>query len=75
MVQIILLVVSTKSFYIFFVISDNSAEALMAYCCRRQKNHRICDVYHHLKTIQFEDGVILLKKYVEKSDDNEVEME
>ena len=75
MVQIILLVVSTKSFYIFFLTLDNSAEALMAYCCRRQKNHRICDVYDHLKYIQFEDGVILLKKYVEKSDDNEVEME
>ena len=57
------------------MISDNSAEALMAYCCRRQKNHRICDVYDHLKYIQFEDGVILLEKYVEKSDDNEVEME
>ena len=57
------------------MILDNSAEALMAYCCRRQKNHRICDVYDHLKYIQFEDGVILLKKYVEKSDDNEVEME
>jgi len=54
---------------------ENPAEALIEDCCRRQRNHTISDVHHFLKKIQFEDGVKLLEKYVEKSDDNEVEMD
>ena len=57
------------------MISENPAEALIEDCCRRQRNHTISDAHHFLKKIQFEDGVKLLEKYVEKSDDNEVEME
>ena len=70
----IILLVPTKAFYIF-LISENPAEALIQDCCRRQRNHTISDVHRLLTNIQFEDGVILLTKYVKKTDDNEVEME
>ena len=70
----------SKSFFslyicICFVISDTPAEALIADCCKRQRNHKISDVYKQLIKIQCVDGVNLLKKHVEESDDNEMEME
>ena len=62
---------------VFFLILEppNPAEALITDCCRRQWNHRISDMYRHLMTIQFVDGVNLLKKYVEESDGNDFVME
>ena len=59
----------------FCVISDTPAEALIADCCTRQRNHKISDVYKRLIKIQCVDGVNLLKKHVEESDDSEMEME